>query len=101
MSLNLSPDIDIDVRDLQLTWYHNGSEITSSGRFAITNRDRVLNITDLHSSDAGLYQIKPSQISLNDHRGDSCLLPLLENHSGFAPITFIVTESSQSEYACA
>ena len=94
MSLNLSPNINFNVRGL--TWYHNGSEITSSGRFAITNGDRVLNITELHSSDAGLYQIKPSRIRPRDQ--DSCLLPLLENHSGFAPITFIVGESSQCEY---
>ena len=94
MSLNLSPDIGFNVRGL--TWYHNGSEITSSGRFAITNGGTVLNITDLHSSDAGLYQVQPSRISV--FRPRDCLLPLLENHSGFAPITFIVRESSQCEY---
>lgn len=97
MSINPSHDIDDSIRDL--TWYHNGSEIRSSGRFAITNGDTVLNITDLRSSDAGIYQIKPSRISLFRDSCDSAILSLLESHSGFAPITFIVRESCQCKYA--
>ena len=62
--------------------------------------DRELNITDLHSSDAGTYQVKINSLSIygsQDPACDSSVLPLAENHAAFAPVTFVVRESSECE----
>ena len=85
-----------------VSWYHNGSEITSGERFMISSDTygSELNITDLHSSDAGTYQVKASSLSVYGYQDpvcDSVLLPLVENHAGFAPVTFVARESSECE----
>lgn len=88
-----------------MTWYHNGSEVSSGERFLISNNlyEKELNITDLSSSDAGMYQTKVRSLSIYGSQYPACdslLIPLLENHAALAPVTFMVRESSECESQC-
>ena len=85
-----------------LTWYHNGTRITDFQRITISDNYQEINITNTHSSDAGIYKVKITGLSFYGDENPACdaqLLPLLESHhSAFAPVTFFLKESQQCKF---
>ena len=91
--------------NISLAWYHNGTRIFSGSKFAITDNNTVLTITDMIPSDAGEYTVRVSSIDVSDYWGyhgdprcEALVLPSLELMAAHAPVTFMVQQDCLPEY---
>lgn len=76
-----------------IAWYHNGSEIVSGNKYSIQNNATRLWIRNMTESDAGTYEAKIRSLSFGSNDSPNCdllVLPLLEAHAAYAPVTFII-----------
>ena len=84
-----------------LAWYHNGTRVTSDDRVHIINNGTELTISNVVQSDAGKYEVKINSTK-NARRisviCDMTILPMLEHLAFYAPVTFILHESSILSY---
>ena len=82
-------------------WYHNGTRVTSDDRVHIIDNGTELTISNLVQSDAGKYEVKINSIYNTRGSSEPCdvnFLPMLENLALYAPVTFILHESSILSY---
>ena len=82
-----------------LTWYHNETEVRSSGRVSVLNNGRRIIICDTTHADAGNYKVEIASLDsddINDPVCDSLWLPLLRNHAAHAPVTFTLKNEPPS-----
>ena len=84
-----------------LTWYHNGTEIRSSGRITVQNSGRELIVRNALITDAGTYQVEVASLDFDDgYLCDATWLYFLRNHAAHAPVTFIVWELQPPNCKC-
>ena len=84
-----------------LAWYHNGTRVTSDDRVNIIDNETELTISNVVQSDAGKYEVKINSIKNARGSSEMCdmnILPMLEHLSLYAPVTFILHESSILSY---
>lgn len=78
----------------ELTWYHNGTQVTNSSRITIQNNGGEVVVRNALSIDAGTYQVEVTSLNFSDLQPccDSMWLLFLRNHAVYAPVTFTVRE---------
>ena len=88
----------------QLTWFHNGREVSAnctggSGKFTVNAMGTELNITNTTSSDSGRYTVRVSSTSYG-YGCDSLWLPPLEYYTAHAPVTYTLKERGKLLLNC-
>ena len=83
---------------LNLTWYHNGSVMSPnySPRHTFSNKNQTVIITNVTSTDAGIYQVQFNQLFVHPFDEDckDKVLSLLRNHPVLKPAVFCVNMKS-------
>ena len=77
----------------ELTWYHNGTQVTNSSRVTVQDDGKELVVHNALSRDAGKYRVEVTTLNFTD---DPCChetwLFFLKNHAAYAPVTFTARE---------
>jgi len=81
-------------RERFLSWYHNGTQLSTSKRVNITENGTVLILNNIVESDAGTYEVKFHLNKFESTREcDRSFLRALENSALHAPVTFYVQQN--------
>jgi len=86
-----------------LSWYHNGTLVSSSGRVNTIDNGTLLIINNMVESDAGTYQVRIGSLGLINYEPstsdcDENFLRVLENYALYAPVTFHVHQNTLLTY---
>ena len=85
-----------------LKWFVNSVEISSNGKYLISQDDRSLTINDTVEQDAGVYEVKFTGLLRKGYeekcRADSEVLDLLSSYPIASPVTFQLVKQGELKF---